>query len=160
MDATFVALADAKYEAPLGKNTMDAMIVDAAAALFLDLQRGEENGHAVSQSRAVFGVGVLVYKIRNPAELTIDEHQFNERPNARTVAFREFEINGLRRSVHHSSTRLVWPLSFLNIVPMLHCPAALKSEDFKADFTTREIIFCMCKDEIAIFKGPHNIHAG
>ncbi len=61
MVAAVVALAEAKHKVPLCKNTMDAMIVDASAALILG------------------------------------------------------------RPVHHDVARLVWPMSFLDIVPVLDC---------------------------------------
>ena len=160
MDAIVVALTDTKYKASFGENTMDAMVVDTSAALFPDFQRRAEKRSTIAQSWVVFGVSLLVYKICYPVELPVDEHRRNERPDESTVAFREFWVNGLRRPVHHGSTGLVWPLPLLNIVPVLYRPVALKPEDFKADLAVREIVLCMCKNEIAIFEGPHDIHSG
>ena len=81
MDAAEVALADAKDEVSLGENTMDAMVVDESAALVLGFQRGAENGQAISKSRVVLGVDGFVDKIRNPVEMSVDKHDFNERSN-------------------------------------------------------------------------------
>jgi len=79
MDAAVVALADAKNKAPLGKNAMDTLIVNAPAAFILDFQHGSENGRAISESRIVLGQGVFIDKIVKPIDMPIDEHDFNER---------------------------------------------------------------------------------
>jgi hypothetical protein len=160
MVTVVVALANAKHKVSLGENTMDAVIVDAPAALILGFQCGSENRHAISSSRVVLGVGVFINKIAKPIKLSIDEHHFDERLNQRTVALRQFKVNGLGRPIHHDAARSVWIMSFLDIVSVLHGLSVFEFEDFEANFAAREIVLCMRKDEIVIFIGAHDIHPG
>ena len=108
----------------------------------------------------MFGVGVLIDKFDKSIEMPIDEHNFNKRSNEGTIAFCQLEINGHDWPIHHGAARLVWPVSFLDIVPVLHCLPVFEPEDFKADSAACEIVLCMRKDKITIFKGAHDIYSG
>ena len=48
MNTAKIALANAKCKVPFGEDTMNAMIVDASAALILDFQCASQFRHAVS----------------------------------------------------------------------------------------------------------------
>ena len=106
----------------------------------------------------MLGVSVLIDKFDQSIEMPIDEHNFNKRSNEGTVAFRQFKVNGHGRPIYHDATRLVWPMSSLDIVPVLYCLSIFEPENFEADFATCEIVLCMCKYKITIFKSAYDIY--
>jgi hypothetical protein len=57
-------------------------------------------------------------------------------------------------------TGLIGSQSWLDIIPVLHRLIIFKSKDFEAYIPFGEIVLCMCKNKIAIFKNPNDIDTG
>ena len=108
----------------------------------------------------MFGEVVLVDIVGQSIELPTDKHCFQKRSNQGTIILRKLVVNCDGWPVHHATTRLIWALSCLNVIPVFHRPTIFEAENFKTNIPTREIVFGMCENEITILEGPHDVYSG